>query len=94
MEGYFQHIVIIIAIIVLIAALTFIGYSLYTTQHDKNFPPVSSVCPDYWVAKDNKCYNTKHLGNCNKSDSKDFDTPYFKGNDGLCKKKNGQQPVI
>jgi hypothetical protein len=86
----FQKIVVIIAIISLIGALTFIGYAMYNRQHNVQFPPVSSQCPDYWEAKDNKCYNTKHLGSCatDKNNSVNFNTPFFKGHQGICRKAN------
>ena len=50
-------------------------------QHDVQFPPVSRQCPDYWTAKDNKCYNPKHLGSCAHGQDKsvDFNTDFFKG---------------
>ena len=85
----FQIIVVSIAVICLITALTFVGYSLYTYQHHKKYPPVSSACPDYWVSKNDKCYNEKHLGTCNNSpsdDSKDFNNSHFKGHKGDCNK--------
>ena len=80
----FQIIVASIAIIVLIGSLTVVGYSLYTNQHNAKFPPVSSECPDYWTAKDNICYNTQHLGTCGMS--KNFNTHYFEGADGPCRR--------
>ena len=86
----FQKIVVIIAIICLIGALTFIGYAMYNKQHDVQFPPVSSQCPDYWTAKDNKCYNPKDLGSCAHGEGKsvDFNTDFFKGHRGKCRKAN------
>jgi len=80
----FQIVVIIIATICLIAALTFTGYSLYNYQHHTKFPPVSGECPDYWVAKNNECHNERHLGTC--PDPKKFNTPHFSGHDADCNK--------
>lgn len=85
----FQNIVVIVALIILIGLLTWIGYGMYTHQTSAEFPPVSSDCPDYWEAKDGKCVNVKHLGNCNNTDSNntvDFNSQHFKGDDALCKK--------
>jgi len=86
----FQKIVVIIAIICLIAALIFVGYAMYQKQYDVKFPPVSSQCPDYWTAKDKKCFNTKHLGSCatGKDASVDFNTKFFQGHNGACRKAN------
>jgi len=86
----FQKIVVIIAILSLIGALIFIGYAMYNKQHNVQFPPVSSQCPDYWKAKDNKCYNVKDLGSCanGKGKSENFNTDFFKGHRGICRKAN------
>ena len=82
----FYFTVIITATIILITSLTFIGYILYNNLYHKQFPPVSpSICPDYWISKDNVCYNSQNLGTCGKS--KNFNHSQFKGNEGLCNKK-------
>ena len=85
----FQTIVIIIAIILLILALTFIGYELYTAQYNTQFPPVQALCPDYWVSKGSECINIKHLGNCHNTNtdiSMNFNVPLYQGAQGDCKK--------
>lgn len=46
----FQRIVIIIAIIMLIVAMVFIGYALYRQSSDVAWPPKIPNCPDYWTA--------------------------------------------
>ena len=82
----FQQIIIFIASILLILILTFIGYSLYNNQFNNEFPPVLGECPDFWVAKDKRCYNPKNLGNC--TGPMDFNTSQFQGNNGNCEKAN------
>jgi hypothetical protein len=62
----FQRIVLIIAIIMLIAAMIFIGYALYRQTSDIAWPPEMPTCPDYWtVNADGKtCTNTHNIKNC------------------------------
>ena len=62
----FQRIVIIIAIIMLIAALIFIGYALYKQSNDVKWPPETPQCPDFWTmdASGNCTRNPKTVENC------------------------------
>jgi hypothetical protein len=55
----FQRIVIIIAIIMLIVAMVFIGYALYNQSSDVGaWPPETPTCPDFWtVQADGTCKN-------------------------------------
>ena len=80
----FKKIVIGVATIILLIMLIIIGYTLYYHQKNVQFPPVTSKCPDYWVLKNKKCYNPKHLGTC--GDQKDFDTNFYNGHKGKCLK--------
>ena len=64
--------------------LTFIGYALYSHRFQRKFPPVTGECPDFWVAKDNKCTNPKNLGKC--KGAKSFNSKAYKGHDGDCAK--------
>ena len=83
----FQKIVVIIAIIILVASLTFIGYALYNSQHNEQFPPVKSACPDYWKSEEGKCVNSRSdlgLATCQKT--MDFNGPHFQGHQGDCNK--------
>tara|TARA_B100000963_G_C22323355_1_gene535337 strand:+ start:287 stop:676 length:390 start_codon:yes stop_codon:yes gene_type:complete len=80
----FQLIVILIATILLIVALVFIGYALYNHRFSKQFPPVIAECPDFWVAEKDKCTNPKNLGNC--KGAMNFNNPRFKGHDSDCSK--------
>ena len=36
------------AVLIFIATLGFIGYSIYTSQYNVTWPPSISDCPDYW----------------------------------------------
>jgi len=45
----FQRIVLTIAIVMLIAAMIFIGYSLYQKSSDVSWPPEIPKCPDFWT---------------------------------------------
>lgn len=63
----FQRIVLIIAIIMLIVAMIFIGYALYKQSSDITWPPEIPKCPDYWTydaTKTPPCANTKNIANC------------------------------
>ena len=45
----FQRIVILIAIIMLIVSMVFIGHALYKQSTDVSWPPKIPKCPDYWT---------------------------------------------
>ena len=45
----FQRIVILIAIIMLIVSMVFIGHALYKQSTDVTWPPKIPKCPDYWT---------------------------------------------
>ena len=52
----FYTIVLIIAIIILIIALTSVGLLIGRLNKSKTFPPSASDCPDYWVVNsDGSC---------------------------------------
>ncbi len=81
----FQSLVIVIAIILLISSLTFIGYALYSNKSDQQFPPVQATCPDYWVAEGTNCINKQNLGTC--PGPMDFvNIPHYQGDQGKCNK--------
>lgn len=81
----FQQIVILIATILLIVALIFIGYTLYNHRFNKKFPPVTGECPDFWVAEKDGCANPHHLGGkC--TGPVNFNQNKYKGHDGNCNK--------
>ena len=85
----FETFVVSIAIITLIALLTWIGYTMYNHEHSAQFPPVSSVCPDYWksekIGNKQKCVNVKGLGKC--PGPLDLSNTRFIGSHGFCNKE-------
>jgi hypothetical protein len=61
----FQRIVMVIAIIMLIAALIFIGYALYAQTSTITWPPEIPKCPDYWtVDASGNCVKPSQPINC------------------------------
>ena len=93
MEG-FQKFVLFAAIIVLIITLIFIGIAL-TYSQDKNWPPITPECPDFWMidgsGNSSTCINVKDLGTCppqngDKHLTMNFNTPAFSGSNELCSK--------
>ena len=86
----FQKTLIIVAFIVLILALLFIGILVKNTTK-KKWPPVVPECPDWWKAtKDPSgniiCKNIQNLGTC----SSDFNpnNSQYTGSSGACNKYN------
>ena len=80
----FQFVSIIIALIILVLMLIFVGYSLYKNRKNKKFPPITGECPDYWVSKNKECINPHNLGRC--PDAKNFNTQNYKGHNASCLK--------
>jgi hypothetical protein len=83
----FQKVVLIAAIIILILALTFIGFAISYSQNQV-WPPLIPGCPDYWdVDGSGNCLNTLNLGTCNlNGDPMSFNTSAYQGSEGLCAK--------
>jgi hypothetical protein len=53
------------AVLIFIATLGFIGYSIYTSQYNVAWPPSISDCPDYWsVSTDGKNCNYGSYNSC------------------------------
>ena len=54
------------AVLIFIATLGFIGYSIYTSQYNVAWPPSVSDCPDYWsVSTDGTtCTNPSGYNKC------------------------------
>ena len=86
----FQKITMIVALVILIICLIFIGVSLYNSKYNTQYPPVVSDCPDYWIniSEDNPslCKNAKNLGSSNCNKLMNFNDIIWKGDDGLCRK--------
>ncbi len=86
----FQSITMIVAIVLLVLCLIFIGVTLYNNKYNTQFPPVVAECPDYWLdmseGDGSKCVNKKGLGASYCSKEIDFSVSYWTGDDGLCRK--------
>jgi hypothetical protein len=52
----YYTIVLIIAVVGLVAALTFVGISLTNGKNKKVFPDYHLICPDYWDISGTVCY--------------------------------------
>ena len=72
----FQRIVIIIAIIMLIGAMVFIGYALYRQSSEVAWPPKIPKCPDYWTVNAS--------GSCRMPDGFDANKCEFNGIPDTC----------
>jgi hypothetical protein len=94
MEMTFQKIVLVIAVILLIITLIFIGMALSKAKNSESWPPLVGECPDYWVDLSGNgamCVNKQSLGKCNvpttgDANSMDFTTSVFAGNNANCAK--------
>lgn len=63
----FQKIIVIIAIVLLIICLIFIGMALIKSKNSSQWPPIIGECPDYWVDTSGNganCVNVRKLGTC------------------------------
>ena len=60
----FQMIVLWTAVLIFLATLGFIGYSIYTSQYNVAWPPSVSDCPDYWNSDGTTCTNTSGYNKC------------------------------
>ena len=92
--GSFQKNVLIIALVILIVTLLFIGITIKQTKNEQ-WPPIIGDCPDYWIdlsGNGGQCVNVKDLGTCKNTSSghhtQNFTTPAFTGSNGLCSKYN------
>lgn len=90
----FQRLVLLIASIILILTLTFIGVSMRSKASSTVYPPVIADCPDYWEAEPLNgdptkpvCKNVKGIGNVNCEKSMNFNSNEFIGDGGFCAKK-------
>ena len=80
----FNITIVIIAVVILIALLSFISFAILQNKKNTVYPPVTSECPDYWTStSSNVCENTQNLGSCGK---KDFSDPIYQGDTGNCEK--------
>jgi hypothetical protein len=91
----FQKTVLLIAIVVLIVALIFIGLALRNSIANQVWPPMVPSCPDYWTIDGSGnnafCVNVKNLGTCpapsgQKFLKMNFNNSPYNGSNGLCSK--------
>ena len=88
----FQTVVLIIAVILLIISLAFVGNALKTSSANNSWPPEVPACPDYWtIDGSNVCVNIHDLGTCKPGYGKehltmDFNVAPYTGDDGNCAK--------
>jgi hypothetical protein len=73
----FQVTILIIAVILLIIALTLVGMTLKSSQSNTSWPPTVATCPDYWALDPSfldasYCRNPLNLGTCKIPDSIDM----------------------
>ena len=61
----FQHIVLVVATIILIISLLIAGVMLWKKRFSKLFPPVLPGCPDYWKWNANVSSNVVDCTNSN-----------------------------
>ena len=86
----FQQLVLLIASIILLVVLIFIGVALYRARHSVVFPPTIASCPDYWEEQDENgksvCINKMGIpmGSC--KTPMNFSVPPFNCPDGACRK--------
>lgn len=78
----FFTIVIILAIVILILLLTYIGVAMSKLNTSQIFPPNANVCPDYWVeVEPGKCQfpaaQTRNTGDFTIAFSKDGNKTYI-----------------
>jgi hypothetical protein len=66
--GQFQHIVMVVAVVILIISLLILAVMLWRNRFSKLFPPVLPGCPDYWewVASPSDNASECHGWSCNK----------------------------
>ncbi len=55
----YYTIVLVIAVILLIVGLVFVGILLKNGMNKQIFPDYQYVCPDYWIANGDICYPPK-----------------------------------
>jgi hypothetical protein len=85
----FQKTVLVLATIILVITLIFIGVTLSYSK-DTTWPPMTPACPDYWLmdgsGNNANCINVKSLGTCPTQTVMNFNTSAYTGTNGLCAK--------
>ena len=63
----FYTMVVVIAVIILILVLAFLGWTMSKQRDTDNFPKLQTTCPDFWKVADGKCTQPKQ-GQVNSGD--------------------------
>ena len=93
----FKKTVLIIAIVLLIGTLIFLGSMMASKAKDAAWPPKVASCPDFWEEKGGVDKNGNSLVSCNnvhdlgKSSCKkimNFSADMWQGSEGDCRKSN------
>ena len=69
-----------------------IGILLYSSGSGKEWPPIVSECPDYWIDRvdkegdSKKCVNVHNLGKSSCDSNIDFSGDFWQGSTGDCRK--------
>jgi hypothetical protein len=85
----FQKSVLVIAVIILVITLIFVGVALSYSKAT-TWPPMTPDCPDYWLmdgsGNNTSCINVKNLGTCSNQKVMNFNSSTYTGTNGLCAK--------
>jgi hypothetical protein len=92
----FQNTILIIAIIVFVIIIIFMGLVIANSHNTQVWPPLIGSCPDYWVDIEGdgaKCVNMQDLGTCTDTSNQyenhsymNFNQAPFNGSNGNCAK--------
>ena len=91
----FKKTVLIIAIVLLIGTLIFLGSMMSSNSKQASWPPKVAGCPDFWEEKGAtdaqgnsilKCNNIHSLGKSSCNKLMDFSSDAWNGSEGECRK--------
>ena len=82
----FKYLVLVLAVILLIVCLVFMGIFLMQTRSSE-WPPSVKDCPDYWDPSGNYCVNTFEIGGTMTGCTSTEGIVFSGDQDGLCAKK-------
>ncbi len=83
----FQKIVLIIAVIILIVSLVFIGIQIKKSNSKQDWPPLVPKCPDFWEMDGSMCVPTDNAPPSSCNVSTDFTIGVYSGTGGACEKR-------
>jgi hypothetical protein len=93
----FKKTLLMVAVVVLIISLIFLGVMMSSKSKDAKWPPKVAECPDFWQEvsgkKPNgddfvKCNNINNLGKSSCKKDMDFSSTTWAGSEGECRKSN------